>query len=98
MKMIIFGTAGNISVGLDFEMLITTGTLSQHQDASTRVNGFTYAKALDEIEGILIEIVEPKLNKQSGKLKNATEYFQVRDPKLNDIENQVLLEEIELST
>ena len=53
-----------------------SGTLSRRQSESARVGGFKYGDALNEIEGILIELLEPKLNKQGGKLKNAVEYFQ----------------------
>ena len=45
------------------------GKLSNHQDADSSVSGFRYSDALNEIEGVLIEIIEPKLNKQDGKIK-----------------------------
>jgi hypothetical protein len=54
-----------------------TSDLSIRQEnVSSRVSGFTYGDALNEIEGILIEFIEPKLNKQGGKLKKAREYLQ----------------------
>ena len=58
------------------DMNATNGELSQRQDVNSNVSGFSYADALNEIEGILIEVIEPKLNKRSGNLKGAAEYFQ----------------------
>lgn len=55
----------------------TNGSLSVKQSVSAGVGGFKYSDALNEIEGVLIELIEPKLNKQGGKLKHAIEYFQV---------------------
>ena len=52
------------------------GSLSARQLVESNVSGFSYADALNEIEGILIEVIEPKLNKRSGNLKKAEEYFQ----------------------
>jgi hypothetical protein len=53
-----------------------SGFLSKKQSVTARIGGFKYGDALNEIEGILIELLEPKLNKQGGKLKNAMEYYQ----------------------
>jgi hypothetical protein len=61
------------------------GSLSNQQSVTSSVSGFKYADALNEIEGILIEIIEPKLNKQAGKLKGATEYRQVIDPLVEEV-------------
>jgi hypothetical protein len=58
------------------------------------VSGFKYSDALDEIEVILIEIIEPKLNKQGGKLSRAIEYFQFIDGKVKDISSSDILKEI----
>lgn len=55
------------------------GSLSAQQNVDSGVSGFKYSDALNEIEGILIEIIEPKLNKQSGRLKSARQYYQYRD-------------------
>ena len=52
------------------------GKLSDRQSVDSTVSGFTYSEALDEIEGVLIELIEPTLNRQSGKLRHATEYHQ----------------------
>jgi hypothetical protein len=51
--------------------------LSKQQDTNSQVSGYKYGQALNEMEGVLIEFIEPKLNKQSGRLTAATEYFQV---------------------
>lgn len=71
------------------------GTLSAQQNVNSGVSGFKYSDALNEIEGILIEIIEPKLNKQSGRLKSAREYFQYRDDRLNDVTATDLLAELQ---
>lgn len=62
-------------------------TLSLKQSVSAGVGGFKYSDALNEIEGILIELIEPKLNKQGGKLKHAVEYFQDIPDEQDPIEN-----------
>jgi hypothetical protein len=76
------------------------GTLSNRQSVDSSVSGFKYADALNEIEGVLIEIIEPKLNKQGGRLKNAAEYFQHLDEKNKAVTNHELadtLRNIELA-
>jgi hypothetical protein len=72
------------------------GTLSDVADVKSRVSGFTYSEALDQVEGILIETIEPSLNKQAGQLKDAREYTQLIDPKMREISNAELLEKIEI--
>lgn len=71
------------------------GTLSAQQSVDSGVSGFKYADALNEIEGILIEIIEPKLNKQSGRLKSAREYYQFRDERLTDVTASDVLDELQ---
>jgi hypothetical protein len=71
------------------------GKLSGQQNVDSGVSGFKYSDALNEIEGILIEIIEPKLNKQSGRLKGAREYRQFRDERINDVTNSDLLAELQ---
>jgi len=68
-----------------FRDVNTGGALSNVQNVDSTVSGFKYSDALNEIEGILIEVIEPKLNKQSGKLKGAVEYFQEVDDRTADI-------------
>jgi hypothetical protein len=72
-----------------------TGELSSQQSVESGVSGFKYGEALNEIEGILIEIIEPKLNKQGGKLSAAKEYFQWVDPDIEDVTNKDILDKIE---
>ncbi len=80
---------------IGFKAVNSDGSLDGRQQINKRVNRYTYSNALDEIEGILIEIIEPKLNKQGGKLKNATEYFQFVDPRVGDVLNSHLLDQLE---
>lgn len=77
-----------------FRDVTKDGNLNEKQLVDSQVSGFKYSDALNEIEGILIEIIEPKLNKQGGKLKNATEYYQHVDEKSQDISNQDLFNEL----
>jgi hypothetical protein len=70
-----------------FKGVLGNGALSQKQSESARVGGFRYSDALNEIEGILIEFIEPKLNKQGGKLKNAVEYYQTTPDEHVTMEN-----------
>jgi hypothetical protein len=70
-----------------FRDVNSDGKLSNQQSVESGVSGFKYSDALNEIEGILIEIIEPKLNKQGGKLKAATEYFQHIDERIQEISN-----------
>lgn len=73
-----------------FRDVNANGNLSNLQNVDSAVSGFKYSDALDEVEGILIEVIEPKLNKQSGRLKHATEYFQVVDERVADVSIQQL--------
>ncbi len=59
------------------------------------MSGFKYSDALNEIEGILIEVIEPKLNKQSGRLKSAVKYDQFIDPRLGDVSKATQLAELQ---
>lgn len=70
------------------------GSLSAQQNVDSGVSGFKYSDALDEVEGILIEIIEPKLNKQSGKLRNAVHYYQYQDTRLDVTTTNELFHEI----
>ncbi len=70
-----------------FKEVNADGSLSMKQKVAAGVGGFKYGDALNEIEGILIELVEPKLNKQGGKLKHAVEYFQDIPDETNSIED-----------
>ena len=70
---------------IGFRDVNANGSLSNQQNVDSVVSGFKYSDALNEIEGILIEVIEPKLNKQSGRLKSATEYFQVTDERISEV-------------
>lgn len=76
---------------IGFRAVNVDGTLSAMQKVESNVSGLSYADALNEIEGILIEVIEPKLNKRSGNLKEATEYFQSTEDEitLTDIKSQM---------
>ena len=79
---------------IGFRAVNQDGSLSAQQSVDSGVSGFRYSDALNEIEGILIEVIEPKLNKQSGRLKNAKEYNQYIDPKVEDVTTAKLLFEL----
>lgn len=70
---------------IGFRDVNANGTLSNQQSVESAVSGFKYSDALNEIEGILIEVIEPKLNKQAGRLKGAVEYFQEIDDRSADV-------------
>ncbi len=78
-----------------FKDVNVNGTLSAQQSIDSGVSGFKYSDALNEIEGILIEIIEPKLNKQAGKLKSARQYFQYRDKRIAATTNADLMLELQ---
>jgi hypothetical protein len=67
-----------------------SGSLSAKAAVESAVSGFTYSQGLNELEGILIEIIEPSFNKQAGKLKEATEYTQYIDDKMKEVSNEEL--------
>lgn len=68
-----------------FRDVNANGSLSNQQSVDSVVSGFKYSDSLNEIEGILIEVIEPKLNNQSGRLKSAIEYFQVTDERNTEV-------------
>lgn len=79
---------------IGFKAVNQDGSLSAQQNVNSGVSGFRYSDALNEIEGILIEVIEPKLNKQAGRLKSAVEYFQYIDPKVEDVTAATVLSEL----
>lgn len=79
---------------IGFRDVNANGSLSNQQSVDSVVSGFKYSDALNEIEGILIEVIEPKLNKQSGRLKSAIEYFQVSDERNTEVSMQLLRRDI----
>ncbi|WHZ36275.1 GIY-YIG nuclease family protein [Sagittula sp. MA-2] len=52
--------------------------ISQEADLQSKEN-VTYAAALDEIEAVLVQLLEPRLNKQGPRWSGAEEYFQWAD-------------------
>jgi hypothetical protein len=70
---------------IGFKEVNADGSLSEKQSVEASVSGFKYSDALNEVEGILIEVIEPKLNKQSGRLQSAREYFQVPDERVKEV-------------
>lgn len=78
-----------------FKDVNADGNLSAQQNVDSGVSGFKYSDALNEVEGILIEVIEPKLNKQSGRLKSAREYYQYRDERLTDVTAADVLKELQ---
>jgi hypothetical protein len=50
------------------------GVLSEHQQPESSVKG-TNSSALDEIESVLLQLFEPRLNKQGPRWGDATEEF-----------------------
>jgi guanylate kinase len=80
---------------IGFRDVNADGGLSNQQNVDSGVSGFKYADALDEIEGILIEVIEPKLNKQSGRLKTAVEYFQHVDERIEEVTNKEIMAKVD---
>jgi hypothetical protein len=70
------------------------GSLSAKAEVGSTVSGFTYSQALNELDGVLIEIIEPSFNKQGGKINDATEYIQILDERTQEISNAELSRDI----
>ena len=70
------------------------GSLSQN-DKIEKVVRQPLGEALDEIEAVLIQVLEPRLNKQGPKWKDAEEYFQSTDHADNDVSLNELRDELE---
>jgi hypothetical protein len=63
-----------------FRKVNDSGSLHASQEASARTS-ITYGDALDEIEGILIQVLEPRLNRQGASWQDsAEEYIQEGRP------------------
>jgi hypothetical protein len=60
--------------------------LSQKQTPDSRFSG-TNSEALDEIEAVLIQVIEPKLNKQGSRWKDTTEFFQYIEEEADEEED-----------
>ncbi len=70
------------------------GTLSSH-DTIEKVFKTNGSLLLNEFEAILIEAMEPKLNRQGACWNDAVEYFQKVDAEMDDIENCQIMEKME---
>jgi hypothetical protein len=68
------------------------GQLQENEEIDVHVQG-TYADALNEIEAVLLQIIEPRLNKQGPRWNGATEYFQFSQHEPTSIED--LYEELQ---
>lgn len=63
-----------------FRAVNADGSLSAKNRPTARTS-ITYVAALDEVEGVLIHVLEPRLNKQGAKWKkHAREYVQAGRP------------------
>jgi hypothetical protein len=67
-----------------FRRVNSTGSLSRYDDAQKlfKAKG---SLLLNEIEGVLITALEPKLNKQSARWKDVKEFFQLIDDDVKDL-------------
>lgn len=52
--------------------------------ADTEGVNITSADAMDILEAVLISVAEPRLNRQGGKFKDADQYLQERDEKIDE--------------
>lgn len=74
------------------------GSLLKTDNPARTISG-TLGDALDDIEGVLIQVLEPKLNKQGPKWKNVIQFYQFIDDAVEEktiehiLEKQGLLEE-----
>lgn len=71
----------------------SSGEENENNILSKEVSG-SFSEALDEIEAVLMQIVEPILNKQGPKWKGAKEYFQF-DPVGPEPSRKAILERID---
>ena len=78
-----------------FRKVNSDGSLSRQQEVDSAVSGFNYSEALNQLEGILIEVIEPSFNKRRGKLQAAERYQQVIDGAIVSATNDDLLDELQ---
>ncbi len=82
---------------LGFREVTNGGTLNAKQNASAKISKLSYANAMNEMEGALINIMEPALNKRGGNIrKTAEEYRQYVDPDLKGITLDDIAKELAL--
>lgn len=68
-----------------------SGNLSLSENSERELKG-PLKDALDDIEGVLIQVVEPKLNKQGPKWKNVNQFYQLIDENVEETTLDDLLE------
>ncbi|MDE3061831.1 MAG: GIY-YIG nuclease family protein [Acidobacteriota bacterium] len=77
-----------------FRRVNKNGTLSK-LDNGQKVFKTRGEKLLNEIEGALITALEPRFNKQGARWKDVEEFFQERDPKVEEATVGDLMERFE---
>ena len=71
---------------LGFRDVTNGGALNAKQNANATISKLSYADAMNEMEGALINVMEPALNKRGGNIKKtADEYRQYVEPELKRI-------------
>jgi hypothetical protein len=71
----------------------TKKKVADQRNEGTRLSA-TVGTLLDELEGLLIAVVEPKLNKQGHKIGKEKEFFQKIHPDLKPLTLDVLMEQL----
>jgi hypothetical protein len=92
-----FSWFGFLDVSRDGLKLNETPYLVETSDFASLTEEVTgsFADALNEIEAVVIQLVEPRLNKRGPNWKNAVEFFQY-DPDGPEPTNRELLEKLEM--
>ena len=67
------------------------GTLSHSDNSERKISG-NIGEALDDIEGVLIQVVEPLLNKQGPRWKGVQQFYQIVDEYNEETTNEHLYE------
>ncbi len=70
------------------------GSLSQSDNPTRKISG-SLADALNDIEGVLILGIEPRLNKQGPKFKGVQQWHQSVDSRITEITTHELLEKLQ---
>ena len=74
------------------------GSLSNADNPDRKISG-KMVSALNDIEGVLINILEPKLNKQGAKWKDVQQFYQYIDPVVEETTlNNILKMQEQLDT
>lgn len=72
------------------------GLMGVGEDGKLRAGGtpWTQSSVIDTMEALLIESLEPPLNRKRGDNLSAVEYLQVQDPEIDKSERRAFFEEI----